>query len=185
VALLKGERHIRLRDGREAAIRSGRPGDARAVARLLDEIAAEPEVTLLLQPGQFTARDWRQRIEAALDSKSSIFLVATLGDRVVGNLGLLADAHPASPHVRVLGVSVASDVRGLGLGTELIETALRWGARNGATKVTLSVFGDNTAAIAFYERLGFVKEGMRQLQLVRAGRYHDEVLMARFLDRET
>ena len=142
-------------------------------------------MTLLLQPGQFTARDWRQRIEAALDSKGSIFLVATLDDRLVGNLGLLVDAHPASPHVRVLGVSVARDVRGLGLGTELIGVALRWGVRHGATKVTLSVFGDNAAAIRFYERLGFVREGMRRLQLVRAGRYHDEVLMARFLDRET
>ena len=49
----------------------------------------------------------------------------------------------------------------------------------------LSVFGDNAAAIRFYEQLGFVRERMRRLQLVRAGRYHDEVLMARFLDRET
>lgn len=185
MAVLRGERRVRLKDGREAAIRSAKPGDARGIARLLDEIAAEPEVTLLLQPGQFTARDWRQRIEAASDSKTSIFLVATLADRLVGNLGLLSDAHPASQHVRVLGVSVARDVRGLGLGTELIRIALRWGAQHGATKVTLSVFGDNQAAIGFYERLGFVQEGMRRLQLVRAGRYHDEVLMARFVDRES
>ena len=63
---------------------------------------------------------------ASASSKGSIFLVATLDDRPAWAL--------ASPHVRVLGVSVARDVRGLGLGTELIGVARGWGVRHGATK---------------------------------------------------
>jgi putative acetyltransferase len=49
-------------------------------------------------------------------------------------------------------------------------------------KIELSVFADNALALAFYERHGFVREGLRRRQLVRAGEYHDEVLMARFFD---
>ena len=36
-------------------------------------------------------------------------------------------------------------------------------------------------ALAFYEQHGFSREGLRCAQFVRAGAYHDEVLMARFL----
>lgn len=184
MARLHDDLRIVLRDGREASIRSARPGDARALARLLDAIAAEPEVTLLMRPGEITAREWRRRIAAAEERDTSLFLSAWLGDRLVGNLGMVADPHPASAHVRVLGMSVARDCRGLGVGGALLVTALTWADENGVAKVELSVFAHNAPALAFYERHGFAREGLRRRQLVRAGEYHDEVLMARFFHRE-
>jgi len=182
VARFAGEQTVVLRDGREAVVRSARPGDARALARLLDAVAAEPEVTLLLLPGEITAREWRRRIAAAVERDTSLFLGAWLGERMVGDLGMVADAHPASPHVSVLGMSVARDCRRLGLGGALLETALAWARENGAQKIELSVFAHNEPALGFYKRHGFAREGLRRRQLVRAGEYHDEVLMARFLD---
>ena len=179
------ERTVVLRDGREASIRSARPGDARALARLLDAIAAEPEVTLLMLPGEITAREWRRRIAATVERDTSLFLCAWMGERMVGNLGVVADAHPASPHVRVLGMSVARDCRGLGLGGALLESALAWARQSGALKIELSVFAHNEPAVGFYERHGFAREGLRRRQLVRGDEYHDEVLMARFLDPES
>ena len=181
---LADELRVVLRDGREVAIRSARPGDARALARLLDAIAAETEVTLLMQPGEITAREWRRHIAAAEEHDTSLFLSAWLGRRLVGNLGMVADPHPASAHVRVLGMSVAQDCRGLGVGGALLETALARAQEHGAAKVELSVFAHNATALAFYERHGFMGEGLRRRQLVRAGEYHDEVLMARFFDPE-
>lgn len=180
MALLGRELTVVLRDGREAAIRSARPGDARALVRLLDAVAAEARVTLLMVPGQINAREWRRRIATASERDTSLFLCAWLGDRMVGNLGLVADPHPASAHVSVLGMSVARDCRGLGVGRALLETAVAWAETHGAVKVELSVFAHNAPALAFYERLGFVREGLRRRQFVRAGEYHDEVLMARF-----
>lgn len=180
MALLGRELTVVLRDGRKAAIRSGRPGDARALVRLLDAIAAEPVPTLLMVPGQITAREWRHRIGLAGTSDTSLFLCAWIGSRLVGNLGLVSDAHPASAHVRVLGMSVARDCRGLGIGGALLEAAVAWAAAHGAEKVVLSVFAHNAPALAVYERHGFVREGLRRRQFVRAGEYHDEVLMARF-----
>jgi putative acetyltransferase len=185
VALLAREVTLVLRDGREAAIRSARPGDARALARLLDAIAAEAFVTLLMRPGEISAREWRRRIAAAAERETSLFLCAWLGGRLVGNLGLVADAHPASAHVRVLGMSVARDCRSLGLGGALLETAVEWAVAHGAGKVALSVFAHNAPALAFYEHHGFVREGLRRRQFVRAGEYHDEVLMARFTGQES
>jgi RimJ/RimL family protein N-acetyltransferase len=184
VVRLARELTVVLRDGREAVIRSARPGDARALSRLLDAVAAEPEVTLLLQPGEISAREWRRRIGAATAHDASLFLVAFVGERMVGDLGLVADPHPASAHVRVLGMSVARDCRGVGVGRALLETALAWAQTQKVVKVELSVFATNVPALDFYARHGFAREGLRRRQLVRAGEYHDEVLMARFLTPE-
>ena len=108
-------------------------------------------------------------------------LSATVGDELAGNLGLRPDAHPNSAHVTWLGMSVAEPFRGLGLGGALLETAAEWAAVSGFVKLALGVFPENARAVAFYARHGFTEEGRRRAQYVRAGRYHDEVLMARFL----
>jgi L-phenylalanine/L-methionine N-acetyltransferase len=99
----------------------------------------------------------------------------------VGNLGVHPEGHACSSHVVVIGMSVAEGWRGLGVGGVLLETAAGWAATVGVSKLTLGVFPENLRAIHFYERHGFVREGMRRAQYARAGRYHDEMLMARFL----
>jgi ribosomal protein S18 acetylase RimI-like enzyme len=78
-------------------------------------------------------------------------------------------------------MSVATGWRGLGVGGALLEASVTWAAAHAMTKVALGVFPENGRAIGFYERHGFVREGLRRAQYDRAGRYHDEVLMARFL----
>ncbi len=46
-------------------------------------------------------------------------------------------------------------------------------------RVELEVFADNEGAIRLYQRLGFVREGVRRMSTVRNGTYVDEVMMAR------
>ena len=98
---------------------------------------------------------------------------------------MVADAHPASAHVRVLGMSVTRDCRGLGLGGALLQTRSRGRASTASSRSSSACSRATQPAIEFYERHGFAREGLRRRQLVRAGEYHDEVLMARFLDPES
>ena len=178
---LGAERRTILADGHELCVRTASTRDARPLVRLLDAVAAEAEATLLMAPGQFTAGVWRRRIAAALADPRALFLAAAAGPELVGDLGLLPEAHACSGHVAVLGMSVAREWRGLGVGGELLEVAAEWAAAGGVTKLTLGVFPENLRAVRFYERHGFVREGLRCAQYDRAGRYHDEMLMARFL----
>jgi putative acetyltransferase len=78
-------------------------------------------------------------------------------------------------------MSVGERWRGLGVGGALLEASATWAGAHAVSKLALGVFPENQRAIGFYERYGFVREGLRRAQYVRAGRYHDEVLMARFL----
>ena len=181
MAKLGGEIATALADGREVRVRDARARDARPLARLLDAVAAEPTVTLLMMPGQFGAGVWRRRIADALGDPRCLQLSAELDGELVGNLGLRPDPHPGSAHVTWVGMSVGAHSRGLGVGGALLEASVTWAAAHAMTKLALGVFPENGRAIGFYERHGFVREGLRRAQYDRAGRYHDEVLMARFL----
>jgi len=179
VARLGHTRDVRLSDGRAALLGDARPRDAKAIARLLDAIAAEPRSGLLMEPGQRTAGDWRRSVADTLDDPGGLFLVADVQGELAGDLGLSRARNPASRHVCTLGMSVAAAARGVGLGGALLELALEWAAAVGYAKATLSVLGHNGAAVRFYERHGFVHEGRRVAQFARGGHCMDEVLMAR------
>ena len=179
MARLGREIEVKLADGRALVVRDARKRDARGVTEMLDAVAAEPQVTLVLRPGEASAADWRRRIADSLRAPRGLFLVADSGGVVAGNLGLWPDANPASRHVAWIGMSVAAGFRGVGAGGALLEAAVTWAAEAEFRRVELGVFPENARAMAFYERHGFIREGLRRGQYRRGDQYHDEVLMAR------
>ncbi|MEE4274255.1 MAG: hypothetical protein V2J16_00085, partial [Thermoleophilia bacterium] len=102
---LARDRELRLDDGRVVRVRTARPRDAKALARLLDAVAAEPESGLLLSPGEMKARDWKHRVADSCAEPRCLMLVAELDGALAGNLGLRPDSHPSSGHVLWVGMS--------------------------------------------------------------------------------
>jgi RimJ/RimL family protein N-acetyltransferase len=182
VAVLRRARRVRLRDGREAVVRSAVPADARRLRRLIDAVAAEPEVPLLREPGSLSERELRRRIGDGAAAAGELLLIAEADRELAGSVHLQQDERRASAHVFVVGINVARSFRRLGLGTALLDAGGEWVRSRGGRKLTLSVFPHNEAAIRFYEANGFIREGLRRDQFVRAGRHIDEVLMGRLLD---
>jgi ribosomal protein S18 acetylase RimI-like enzyme len=171
-----------LRDGRPLVVRPARGRDAERLVRLIDEVAAEPERPLLHVPGAISARDMRDRLERE-GGDYHLFALAEAAGEVVGSLE--ARLMPGSAaHVSEVGLLVSRRYRGLGVGTALLDAAEAWSRRQGADKLVLSVFPHNTAALGFYERRGFVREGLRRGQFRRLGERLDEILMARFIGDE-
>jgi RimJ/RimL family protein N-acetyltransferase len=82
-------------------------------------------------------------------------LVALAGAEIVGELHV--DESPFG--FGELGMMVAADWRGRGVGTALVATAIEWARARGLHKLTLSVFPHNEAAVALYRKFGFVEEG--------------------------
>jgi ribosomal protein S18 acetylase RimI-like enzyme len=81
-----------------------------------------------------------------------------------------------------LGMTVARDWRGRGVGSALLASGIEWARERGLHKVSLSVFPHNTAAIALYKKFGFVEEGRRVKQYRRAnGELWDAVDMGLLL----
>ena len=68
-------------------------------------------------------------------------------------------------------VIVAKDHRGRGLGRALVKAALNWASGQGATRAQLLVDVHNTAALHFYEKLGWDTTSLsaRRISLQRRG----------------
>jgi ribosomal-protein-alanine N-acetyltransferase len=105
-----------------------------AVAEERDGIGAEPPVDVEQRAARFD-----------LDRT----FVADDGGRIVGVLFL---------HENELGMMVAADRRGQGVGTALVAAAIEWARAHGLLELTLGVFPHNEAAIALYRKFGFVEE---------------------------
>ena len=165
-------------------IRRATLADAAAFAR----VNGDPEVLPnLLQVPYPSEEYWKQRLgEILAPGKHDILLVAERTDgnglpKVVGNAGLLASgAALRRRHVMNLGIAIASEAQGQGVGRALMKALCDWADQWGQVlRIELTVFTDNARAIALYRRFGFVQEGLHRGYALRHGAYADTYSMAR------
>ncbi|MCK1386106.1 GNAT family N-acetyltransferase [Bradyrhizobium sp. 21] len=105
--------------------------------------------------------------------------VALSGAVVVGWCDVQRFSRPIHAHAGSLGMGLLQPFRGQGLGTWLIEQTLAAARAAGLSRVELSVREGNTHAIALYEKVGFVIEGLQRNADRIDGVYGNVVLMAR------
>ena len=160
-------------------VRPAAPGDANALVVLGRDVAAEPELWLTYER---SSSDERRNVRSVRRDPHAAVYVAETPDGVVGRLSIARDHGPVSHHVAELGLMVAANQRRKGIGTALMEAAVKWARDAGVTKLELHVFPHNRPAIALYRKLGFEEEGLRRRHYRIGGRYIDAILMARYLD---
>jgi len=160
----------------QVIVRHAEPDDYEATHRIMSgpKVAAAP-LQLPLQ----SAEAWRRRL--AEPPEGLILLVACVEGEVVGNLGL--ETFPNRPRVRhagTVGMSVRDDWQAKGVGTALMKAALDL-ADNwlNLSRVELTVYTDNYAAVTLYERFGFEIEGTQRRYAFRNDEYVDACSMAR------
>lgn len=157
-------------------IRRAEPDDYIAIHEIYSSPKAFAGTLQLPYPSR---EQWRQRL--AVPGDDTYDLVAVIGDRVVGMLGLHTFANkPRRRHAGTIGMGVHDDWQGKGIGTSLmracVDLADNW---LNLTRLELEVYTDNEAAIRLYERFGFEHEGTLRQHAFREGRYVDAYMMAR------
>jgi ribosomal protein S18 acetylase RimI-like enzyme len=134
-----------------------------AVAEERDGIATEPPVDVEARAASWT-------IEGTL--------VAVAGAEIIGSLVLEPSRHGFGE----IGMAVAREWRGRGVGSALLAAAIEWARERGLHKLSLGVFAHNTAAIELYRKFGFAEEGRRIKQYRRSsGELWDAIEMGLLL----
>lgn len=112
-------------------------------------------------------------------SASQTMLVAVIDGKVIGSLGL-SRLEGRRGHVGTFGMAVHDAYAGRGAGAALIAAAVEQADRwLNLRRLELTVWTDNTRAIALYERFGFEREGLMRDYAWRDGAYADAISMAR------
>lgn len=143
----------------------------------------DPEFPHLLE--YFPARPQRlEAVETALErmnqsEKDFLFGIRLMEtDQLIGLISLEQIDWPNG--VAWMGIGIGEpEHRGKGYGMEATQLLLKYAFHEiNPHRVQLTVFGYNPAAIAVYEKLSFVKEGVMRERLHRDGQRHDVLLYA-------
>jgi len=172
----------------DLTIREARPSDAGRLIAYIRRLIAEPGIDVELSPGEFdlTVEEEKENLADYAVSENSIYLLAEVENEIVGVLICTGGKRSATRHVATLGgMSVKREWRHQGIGTQLMTRATEWAERTDiVTRLELSVFARNEAAIRLYRTFGFVVEGCRRKAIYRDGEYLDDLRMGKLLPEE-
>ena len=136
----------------EVKIRAAADDDALSISTLLAELGypAEPDAI-------------PARLAALAAYPVAVTLVAAAGSEVYGVITahVLPSIHAAEPVAWITSLVVASDVRGMGVGSMLVSEIESWARQNGAVRVSVTSGTAREQAHRFYERRGYERSGLR------------------------
>jgi putative acetyltransferase len=161
-------------------IRATEPADYDAIRETMAQPLAYAGTMQLPMP---SAEMWKKRLAEFPVGDHSF--VAEVDGTVVGNIGLHAIAKSRRrAHAASIGMAVHDAYHGKGVGSALMKAALDL-ADNWLqfTRIELTVYTDNTAALALYKKFGFEIEGTHKQYAFRNGAYIDTYSMARIRQR--
>jgi len=122
---------------------------------------------------------WEKRLDSPLDR----LLGAFEGDQLAGIVGLAFEPREKARHkVTLFGMYVTQAYQQRGLGRELVEAALAEARGQKRLKlIQLTVTAGNEAALALYQRCGFIQYGLEPLAVRVGDEYFDKIHLWREL----
>lgn len=162
-------------------IRTATAEDAPAYIAFLERLDGETTF-LLWEPGErnLEAESLRRKIKQA-DGPEGIRLVAEEEGRIIGFLVARRGASRRIQHRADFVVGVLRPAWGGGIATALLDRFEAWAREHGIWRLELLVMAHNDRAIALYERMGYVREGVKRSAILLDGQPVDELIMGKIL----
>jgi RimJ/RimL family protein N-acetyltransferase len=162
-------------------IREATEDDAELLHDFMERHLSERLPVLWQRDEPPTVEQEREFVRGVRDVPGSVVLIATTGPRAVGILDFHRERRPQAAHCGRLGMSVAKEYRGQGVGRRLLNELMVRAHDNGIERVELEVLENNVPAIRLYEHIGFREEGRRRGAVRVAGTKIDILIMSREL----
>ncbi|QVK20502.1 GNAT family N-acetyltransferase [Mycoplasmatota bacterium] len=170
---------MRINDGRIVEIRNTKVSDASDLLDFFAKTVIESDA-LTTAPGEvsYTVEEEEKIIMNWIENKSCNNLLCLYDGRIIGICGLHGtDKRKRIKHMSSLGITVAKEFWGLGIGYFLIQEQIRYAKEVGLKKIDLEVRCDNKAGIHLYKKCGFEIEGTHRCAAYIDGIYKDNYYM--------
>ena len=116
------------------------------------------EQVLAIEIATFSMPWSREAFLESMNNPAHVYVVAVEEETIFGYCGMWGIAGEG----QINNVAVREDVRGKGIGFEMMKFVLLEGERQGLEAFTLEVRESNAAAIHVYEKAGFKNAGIRK-----------------------
>ncbi len=177
---------LELKTGEKIIIRHLQKSDVEGVWNNFNEVIDEGIYLPVLFPvrSQLEKDSWYHQIK----KEKEICIIAETKkiktpNNIIGQCEISNSDWDAGLHVGNLGIIVTEKYRDLGIGTNLIDLAIKESKKlNNKEKIILSCFSTNKRALHIYKKMGFEMIGVRKNQFYMDSKYYDEVLMDLWID---
>ena len=158
---MKYNQKVILKNGKEALLRNGTAADGQAVFEVFNLTHEETDFLLSYSDeNSYNAEEEAAFLDEKTKSENEIEMVALVDGKIVGLAGIeKVGAKYKLCHRADLGISIAKDYWGLGLGKALISACIQCAKEAGYSQLELDVVTDNERAIALYKSFGFIEYG--------------------------
>ncbi len=180
------KRIIVVKNGEKILIRSLKKSDIEGVWANFNEVVDEGIYLPVFKPvkSEYEKKNWYETII----NRKEVCIVAEHLDikepyNIIGQCEISNSEWEAALHIGILGLIVKKKYRDLGIGKNLVDTAIKTSSKlNNKKKIILSCYSTNERAIYLYKKMGFKIVGVRKKQFYLDSIYYDEVLMDLWID---
>lgn len=155
---------FRLKDGREALLRSPKEEDVASTLEYLFISAGETDFLLRCpeECGKYTAEGEKRLFEEKNASPDEAMLMCIVDGKVVGNCGISFYKGMKTRHRASVAIALLSEFWNQGIGTKMFEQMIGLAeARECVTQLELEFVEGNSRARYLYEKMGFRIAGIR------------------------
>lgn len=179
-------REDRSRKNRSLLFRYPSEEDVEVMRDYINALSKE-RTYIRFQGEQVSLEDEKEYLKHQLEKiekREAVVLLVFADQRLVG-ISSIEMQDKIEGHIGVLGISIAKDYRGEGIGFLLMKYILEEAAKKlkNLEMVTLYVFSNNAIAKKMYDKMGFIEYGLLPKGVKLANEYADQILMYKVMQR--
>ena len=170
----------KTKTGKEIVVRYPKMGDLKEMLAFINNLSDER--TFVRYQGEHETvvsekKYLKGRLEAIKDKKA-VHLLVFCNNKLIG-ASHIHMMDKTEKHIGVLGISIAKNFRGEGVGKILMNLVEEEAKKKlpDLKMITLEVYSPNTVARDMYKKIGFVEYGMLPNGITRGGKFENAVLM--------
>ena len=158
------EVRFKLRDGREALLRSPKEEDVESTLAYLVVSAGETDFILRYpeECGKYTPEGEKKLFEQKNESPNEAMIMCVVDGKVVGNCEISFFKGMKTKHRASIGIALISEFWNQGIGTKMFEEMIRLAEnREDVLQIEWEFVEGNARARHLYEKMGFRITGVR------------------------
>lgn len=178
------DKQIKLKNGKDAVLRSPRVDDAAEMISYLNDVCSETDF-LARYPEEkvYTVEKEEKFLTAIVESPSDLMIVCTVDGKVAGNCHIVFMTTIKTRHRATVMIALRREFWGLGIGQAMFREMIAAAKAHGTEQLELEMIEGNERAMGLYRKMGFeVVAKLPDAYRFKDGSLHSAIFMQKRID---